>query len=205
MRHLDHSPRFIYSDISESVAPLDISLLRGHPLPFPFLDSVSLSFLVHLPARAYLTILRSAAHKAEMLTDSDFDITPTTLRSLLRHRHARHALAIVCASLQYQPSQAQGLVDESMKLPPFLSMLPWIPSDIPQHFFPQTTSRSGKWVLEWDAREGEGRSMIMSHSRMGRISLALGHSSLVGPGSVMQDVPAGDQVAPGPGYRVELG
>ena len=66
---------FVYSDVSESVAPLDILLLRGHPLPFPFLDSVSLSFLVHLPALAYLTILRSAAHKAEMLTDSDFDIT----------------------------------------------------------------------------------------------------------------------------------
>ena len=187
------------------MAPLDILLLRGHPLPFPFLDSVSLSFLVQLPARAYLTIIRSAAHKAEMLTDSDFDITPSTLRSLLRHRHARHALAIVCASLRYQPSQAQGPVDESMKLPPFLSMLPGISSDIPQHFFPRTTSRNGRWALEWDTGEGEGRSIIMSHSRMARIALALGHSSLVGPDSAMQDVLAGGEAAPGPGLGSVLG
>ena len=47
--------------------------------------------------------------------------------------------------------------------------------------------------------------MITSHSRMGRIALALGNSSLVGPGSAMQDVLAGDRAAPGPGYRAELG
>ena len=140
-----------------------------------------------------------------MLTDSDFDITPTTLCSLLRHQHARHAPAIVCTSLQYQPSRAPGPVDESMKLPPFLSMLPGILSDIPQHFFPQTTSRNGKWVLEWDAGEGEGRSMIMSHSRMARIALALGHSSLVGPGSAMQDVLVSDEAAPGPGLGSVIG
>jgi hypothetical protein len=180
-------------------------LLRGHPLPFPYLDSVSLSFLVHLPARAYLTILRSTAHKAEMLTSPDFDITPTTLRSLLRHRHARHALAIVCASLRYRPSQAQGPVDESMKLPPFLSMLPGISSDAPQHMFPRASSRNGKWVLEWDTGDGEGRSIIMSHSRMARVALALGHSSLVGPGSAMQDVLAGGEAAPGPGLGSVFG
>ena len=66
-----HSPPSVCSDVLDSVAPLDISLLHGHPLPFLLLDSVSLSFLVHLPARAYLTILRSAAHKVEMLTDSE--------------------------------------------------------------------------------------------------------------------------------------
>ena len=196
---------FPCSDLSESVAPLDILLLRGHPIPFPYLDSFSLSFLVYLPARAYLTILRSAAHKAEMLTSPDFDITPTTLRSLLRHRHARYALAIVCATLRYQPSQPQGPVDESMKLPPFLSMLPGISSDIPQHFFPRTSSRNGKWVLEWDIGEGEGGSIIMSHSRMARIALALGHSSLVGPGSAMQDVFAGGEAAPGPGLGAVFG
>lgn len=187
------------------MAPLDILLLRGHPLPFPYLDSVSLSFLVYLPARAYLTILRSAAHKAEILTSPDFDITPTTLRSLLRHRHARHALAIVCASLRYQPCKVQEPIDESMKLPLFLSMLPGISSDIPQHFFPRASSRNGKWLLNWDMWEGEGRSIIMSHSRMARIALALGHSSLVGPGSAMQDVLAGGEAAPGPGLGSVFG
>jgi len=113
-------------------------------------------------------------------------------------QHAHHALAIVCTSLRYQPSQAQGLVDKSMKLPPFLSMLPGISSDIPQHFFPRTTSRNGKWVLEWDMGEGEGRSMIMSHSRIARITLALRHSSLVGPDSTMQDVLARDEAVLGP-------
>ena len=88
---------------------------------------------------------------------------------------------------------------------PFLSMVPGILSDIPQHFFPRTTSRNGKWVLEWDAEEGEGRSMIMNHSRMASIYLAFGHSSLLGPGSVKEDVFAGDEAAPGPGYRAELG
>ena len=40
--------------------------------------------------------------------------------------------------------------------------------------------------------------MIMSHSRMPMIALSLGHSSLMGPGSAMQDVLAGDEAAPGP-------
>ena len=196
---------FPCSDLSESVAPLDILLLRGHPLPFPHLDAVSLSLLVHLPARAYLTILRSAAHKAEMLNSPSFDIIPTTLRSLLRHRHARHALAIACASLRFQPSPPQEPGDESMKLPPFLSMLPGISSDIPQHFFPRTRSHEGKWVLEWDVGEGEGRSIIMSHSRMARIALALGHSSLVGPDSAMEDVFAGGEATSGPGLGFVFG
>ena len=47
--------------------------------------------------------------------------------------------------------------------------------------------------------------MIMNHSRMGRIALALGHSSLVGPGSAMQDVLAGDEAAPGPGLGSVIG
>ena len=152
---------------------------------------------MYLPARAYLIILRSTAHMAEMLTSPDFDITPTTLRSLLRHRQAHHALAIVCASLRYQSSQAQRPVDESMKLPPFLSMLPGISSDITQHSFP----RNGKWP-EWDTGEGEGRSMIMSHSTMARFALALGHSSLV---AWMQDVLAWGEAAPGPGLGSAFG
>ena len=47
--------------------------------------------------------------------------------------------------------------------------------------------------------------MIMSHSRMGRIALALRHSSLVGPGSAMQGVLAGDEAAPGPGLGSVIG
>ena len=85
-----------------------------------------------------------------------------------------------------------------MKLPPFLSMLPGIPSDIPQHFFheqPLVIANGSS-----NGMRGRGREeVIMSHSRMAGIALALGHSSLVGPGSAMQDVLAGDEAAPGPG------
>ena len=41
--------------------------------------------------------------------------------------------------------------------------------------------------------------MIPSHSRIPRIALALWYSSLVGPGSAMQDVFDGDEAAPGSG------
>ena len=47
--------------------------------------------------------------------------------------------------------------------------------------------------------------MIMSHSRITRITLVLGHSSLVGPDSAMQDVLTGDEAAPGPGLGSVIG
>jgi len=47
--------------------------------------------------------------------------------------------------------------------------------------------------------------MIMSHSRIARITLALGHSSLVGPDSAMQDVLARDEAVLGPGLGSVIG
>lgn len=44
--------------LSEMRAPLDIFLQRAHALPLPYLNCPSLSFLVYLSPRAYLSLLR---------------------------------------------------------------------------------------------------------------------------------------------------
>ena len=47
--------------------------------------------------------------------------------------------------------------------------------------------------------------MVMCHSRMAGIALALGHSGLMEPGSAMQDVLDGDEGVPGSGLGSVFG
>ncbi|KAH9069863.1 hypothetical protein EDB83DRAFT_2371710, partial [Lactarius deliciosus] len=51
---------FLAQVTRSSSVPLDVFLLRGHPLGLPYLHSPTLCFLVYLSPRAYLSLQRSA-------------------------------------------------------------------------------------------------------------------------------------------------
>jgi hypothetical protein len=98
----------VSSDTNNS-APIciDTIALRSSGVPFPFLHSFSLSFLLYLPPLAYLTLLRSYSQQdsQDIINNSNnlTDIPISWTRKLLIDGPARERLQIPIATLAYDP------------------------------------------------------------------------------------------------------
>lgn len=72
--------------LSRSDAPVDVLLNRGHPIPIPYLTSPSLSFLIDLTPRAYLSIIRHEQNcqaPTTSSTEKPLDISLDSIRSFM--------------------------------------------------------------------------------------------------------------------------
>ncbi|KAF9516646.1 hypothetical protein BS47DRAFT_1380866 [Hydnum rufescens UP504] len=79
----------VATQLSLSYAPLDIFLRRGHPLPLPHLTRPTLTFLIEISPRAYLTLLRGSQRTSlsdQIFTPEPFDVRLPDIRSFVASR-----------------------------------------------------------------------------------------------------------------------
>ncbi|KIJ49685.1 hypothetical protein M422DRAFT_28049 [Sphaerobolus stellatus SS14] len=146
-------------------APFDILLLRGHALPAPYLNTPSLSFLVYLSPRSYLSLLRSVS-QPDSESKSDTDIPITVLRSYFSKSPPLNGSVLVTLSLGR--SSQPGHFAQPYNRPTF----PLIPSVEPlddndfqtiDHILPFNNGPDA-WILDFG---DEG--IVMSQTRMWEI------------------------------------
>ncbi|KAG9018090.1 hypothetical protein FRB90_012328 [Tulasnella sp. 427] len=67
------------SSLAGSAAPLDVLIHRGHGYPLPYLTSPFLAFLIGLPPRIYLSMLKAQAAQSSKSTDKSTVDIPTKI------------------------------------------------------------------------------------------------------------------------------
>ncbi|THH20790.1 hypothetical protein EW146_g649 [Bondarzewia mesenterica] len=183
----------VASSLSLREAPLDIFLLRGHALPLPYLTSPSLSLLIHLSPRTYLSLLRNlSAPDLPSPSLPAISLPFSHLRRLLASRTPLTGATFATLSIrplktQLRPPAASGL--------PLLSNRPSFPLisaaaafdyafPIPQGVGPDEQC---VWVLDFTA-SGRKRGVVMSQSRMGGIE------AIVNPLSAINHMSGGGMI-----------
>ncbi|KAJ7590744.1 hypothetical protein C8J56DRAFT_541069 [Mycena floridula] len=198
--------KVIANSLSLPRAPLDIYLLRSHALPLPYLTFPSISLLVYLSPRAYLTLLRQISrypHDESKDTLPKLDIPLPLLRLFL----ATPQKGATIATLSLTPPSPAPLFPASMSMPtltsrPTFALVPR-GSEL-EHVFPHTADPSSSmamdvsedsssllqhtWVLDF-TDGGQNPGVVLSQSRMREIELVVNPLSsmdhLNGPMSMM--------------------
>lgn len=75
---------FYLSPIGTNMVPLDLFLNRAHPLALPYLVSSSVSFLVHLSPRSYLTMLQTKSETSVSSSSTMLDPPISNIRDFCR-------------------------------------------------------------------------------------------------------------------------
>jgi hypothetical protein len=177
--------------------PLDIFLLRSHALPLRFLSSPSLSFLIYIPTRAYLSLLHASTSFQPVQANPSFlpiDIPLPRLRQHLSTYPPFGGATIATLSLHpvpekvsYSPSISISAFDSRPTFPlaPFGTEV--------DHIFPQivdlglssingvNAGEKHTWMLDF-TQGGKCPGVVMSQSRMRDIEL------LINPFSAMDQM-----------------
>ncbi|KAG9046628.1 hypothetical protein FS837_003950 [Tulasnella sp. UAMH 9824] len=110
------------SSLGSSSAPLDILIHRGHGYPLPYLTSPFLTFLVGLPPRIYLSMLKAqSAPSSTSSQQNSLDIPPSILREYVFNNRSSCTLATLkLSSTTDTPNSINHL---ATLLPPTFTLL----------------------------------------------------------------------------------
>lgn len=171
----------IAKELSSEPCPLDIFLTRAHGLPLPYLSVPSLSFLIYVSPRAYLTMLRSSASLPSAPSSPSLpklDIPFPAIRAYTG-RHPRPA-GVTTVHLVLTPADdaAHGREEspvgiEALAVRPTFPLVP--SGDQKDVYFPAATgANKGAYSYVLDFTDG-GREpgVVMSQSRMREIEMVL--------------------------------
>ncbi|KIP08390.1 hypothetical protein PHLGIDRAFT_104329 [Phlebiopsis gigantea 11061_1 CR5-6] len=173
--------------LASTTCPLDIFLMRAHGLPLPYLTVPSLSFLVHVSPRAYLTLLRRAS---TAIPTSSSPLLPTldVPFSLLRPfvgSHPRPA-GVTTANLYFSSSHESPVFTDEAGLSMDLVARPTftlVPSEEQKVlYFPTVNDSSRKphrYVLDF-TDDGRYSGVVMSQTRMREIQMVVNPLAVLG-------------------------
>ena len=167
----------INRDLTTSPCPLDIFLARAHGLPLPYLTVPSLSFLVYISPRVYLTLLRapagtSAAPEGSFLPKLDVPF------SLIRSHAGSHPRlpGITTVNLILTESHEASISGEGspvgMETLATRPTFPLVPSgEHKEVYFPEVNGdKKGQYSFVLDFTDGgKYPGPVMSQSRMREI------------------------------------
>ncbi|KIO21364.1 hypothetical protein M407DRAFT_29022 [Tulasnella calospora MUT 4182] len=110
------------SSLGSSTAPLDILLHRGHSYPVPYLTSPFLTFIVGLPPRIYLSMLKAqSAASSTLPNQNSVDISPAILGDYVFNNRSSCTLATLkLSSTTDTPNSISHL---TTLLPPTFALL----------------------------------------------------------------------------------
>ncbi|KAG8995425.1 hypothetical protein FRB94_009737 [Tulasnella sp. JGI-2019a] len=139
----------VANELSVPKAPLDIFLNRGHGLPLTCLHSPSMEFLVHMSARAYLSVSRhhdELSHEPTSPTTDFLDVSLSGLRAYLTDPNSSKDLATLATlTLSATPDNASSTNHLLPLLPPTFPLLSSsnpLPDHHLNHIFPVSTARA---------------------------------------------------------------
>ncbi|KAK2467821.1 hypothetical protein APHAL10511_000116 [Amanita phalloides] len=170
----------IASTLSVTRTPLDIFLQRAHALPLPHLNCPSLSFLVYVSPRAYLSLLQQQQVRQ---VEGPFDIGYTHLRDFL-DSYSRGA---IMATLQLLPHSGLQLFPASMSMPSLTSRptfplflkgpeLEHVLIEVPGASIDVSAGANARqhysWALDFTLG-GRTSGIVLSQSRMREIEMIL--------------------------------
>lgn len=167
--------------LTSTPCPLDIFLMRAHGLPLPYLTVPSLSFLVHVSPRAYLTLLRRASTAVPTSNNPLLPTLDVPLTSLRRYvgSHPRPA-GVTTANLYFSSSHESpisadeaALSMDSLATRPTFTLAP--SGGQIEIRFPTVNDQSKKahgYVLDF-TDDGRYPGVVMSQMRMREIQMVL--------------------------------
>ncbi|GJE95512.1 hypothetical protein PsYK624_116970 [Phanerochaete sordida] len=173
----------ITRELSSEPCPLDIFLTRAHGLPLPYLSVPSLSFLIHISPRAYLTMLRSSSSSPATPSSPSLpalDIPFAQIRAYAG-RHPRPA-GLTTVHLVLTPSGDAALGGgespvgmEALAVRPTFALAPW--DEQKDVYFPARAGAGAHagahgYVLDF-TDGGAAPGVVMSQSRMKEIEMVL--------------------------------
>lgn len=157
-------------------APLDLFLQRAHALPFLYLSSPSLCFLVYLSPFAYFTALQRRGNKPDIdHENAKVDIPMSEIKSLIKTTQR----GISLATLKLIESPYPSIFPNAMPMATTRPSFPLVSrgNDL-DHTFPQlsdptlqlttpvdTPSEHNAWVLDF-TNNGRQRGIVMTQTRM---------------------------------------
>ncbi|KIY53046.1 hypothetical protein FISHEDRAFT_33972 [Fistulina hepatica ATCC 64428] len=164
----------LQATLTHGKAPLDIFLLRGHPLPLSHHLWPSLSFLVYCSPLTYFSLLRGASTDATL---SDFDIPLSHLRSKIDLYPATIATLRVdhMASSSHTPSVSAISLFSSLSMDMSRPTFALGVSDMDiTSTFPQVAADSSRsdWILDF-TNEDRSEGVVMAQSRLREIELVV--------------------------------
>lgn len=168
-------------DLTSEPCPLDIFLTRAHGLPLPYLSVPSLSFLIHISPRAYLTMLRASAVVASV-PDNPFLPKLDIPFSLIRSHTGRHprSAGVTTVNLVLTSSGDPALSGEEspvgIEALAIRPTFPLVPSGEQKDvYFPTVTGQNkGTYGYVVDFTDGgKYPGVVMSQSRMKEIEMVL--------------------------------
>ncbi|KAJ7690619.1 hypothetical protein B0H17DRAFT_935787 [Mycena rosella] len=189
----------VASSLALERAPLDIYLLRCHALPLPYLVSPSITFLVYVSPRVYLSLKKSSSSASPPESNlPQLDIPFNQLRSYLSTQRTGATLATLLLS----PLSDSQLFPASLSMPSLISRptFPLVPSGSElEHVFPQAAELANDslhvWILDF-THGGKFPGVVVSQSRLREIELVVNPLSGMDPmNSVMMSFGTGSWVA----------
>ncbi|KAF8629178.1 hypothetical protein AX17_005763 [Amanita inopinata Kibby_2008] len=179
----------VATSLCELRAPLDIFLRRSHALPLPYLNCPSLSFLVYLSPRGYLSCLKQRFQQLHPTPEEQQSVIPLDidLGRIRTYLTSRPEGATV-ATLRLCSYSGPQLYPSSMSMPSFLSR-PTFPLSLKgaelEHvfleappIFTDTTIGSSSsiqnhsWLLDF-THGGRTEGIVLSQSRMRDIEMVV--------------------------------